>query len=42
MEMKVLFSGIRERYPCAAFCIWQVRAISSFMHHISGIDVLIM
>lgn len=41
-EMKTLFSGIKERYPYAGFCIWQARAVSSFMQHVPGIDVLIL
>ena len=41
-EMKTLFSGIKERYPYAEFCIWQARALSSFMHHVPSIDVLIL
>lgn len=41
-EMKALFSGIKERYPYARLCIWQARAISSFMQHIPSIDVLIL
>ena len=41
-EMKTLFSGISERYPYAAFCIWQARAISSFMQHVPSIDILIL
>lgn len=41
-EMKTLFSGIKEKYPYAEFCIWQARAISSFMQHVPSIDVLIL
>lgn len=41
-EMKALFSGIKERYPYAGFCIWQARAISSFMQHVPSIDALIL
>ena len=41
-EMKALFLGIKERYPYAEFCIWQARAVSSFMQHVPGIDVLIL
>lgn len=41
-EMKALFSGIRERYPYARFCIWQARTISSFMQHVPALDVLIL
>lgn len=41
-EMNALFFGIKERYPYARFCIWQARAISSFMQHIPSIDVLIL
>lgn len=41
-EMKTLFSGIKERYPYAGFCIWQARAVSSFMQHVPGVDVLIL
>ena len=41
-EMKALFSGIKERYPYAGFCIWQARAISSFMQHVPSLDVLIL
>lgn len=41
-EMKTLFSSIKERYPYAAFCIWQARAVSSFMQHVPSIDVLIL
>ncbi len=41
-EMKALFSGIKEKYPYADFCIWQAREISSFMQHIPAIDILIL
>jgi hypothetical protein len=41
-EMKTLFSGIKARYPYAAFCIWQARALSSFMHHVPSIDIMIL
>ena len=41
-EMKKLFSGIKEKYPYVEFCIWQARALSSFMQHIPSIDVLIL
>ena len=41
-EMKTLFSGIKERYPYAGFCIWQARAVSSFMQHVPSVDVLIL
>lgn len=41
-EMKTLFSGIKEKYPYAEFCIWQARAVSTFMQHVPSIDVLIL
>lgn len=41
-EMKTLFAGIQERYLYAGFCIWQARAVSSFMQHVPSIDVLIL
>lgn len=41
-EMKTLFSGIKERYPYAGFCIWQARTVSSFMQHVPSVDVLIL
>lgn len=41
-EMKTLFSGIKERYPYAGFCIWQAREVSSFMQHVPSVDVLIL
>lgn len=41
-EMKTLFSGIKQKYPYAEFCIWQARALSSFMQHVPSIDVLIL
>lgn len=41
-EMKTLYSGIREKYPYADFCIWQARELSSFMQHIPSIDILIL
>lgn len=41
-EMKTLFSGIKEKYPYAEFCIWPARSVSSFMQHVPSIDVLIL
>ena len=41
-EMKTLFSGIKEKYPYAGFCIWQAREVSSFMQHVPSVDVLIL
>lgn len=41
-EMKTLYSGIKEKYPYAKFCIWQARAVSSFMQHVPSIDILIL
>lgn len=41
-EMKELFWGVKGMYPYANFCIWQARALSSFMQHVPSIDVLIL
>lgn len=41
-EMKTLYSGIKEKYPYAKFCIWQAKAVSSFMQHVPSIDILIL
>ena len=41
-EMKALFLDIKERYPYADFCIWQARAVSSFMQHVPSNDFLIL
>lgn len=41
-EMKMLYSGIKEKYPYAKFCIWQAKAVSSFMQHVPSIDILIL
>ena len=42
LEMKELFWGIKTMYPYANFCIWQARSLSSFMHHVPSIDILIL
>ncbi len=41
-EMKELFGQIKVMYPYANFCIWQARALSSFMQHVPSLDVLIL
>lgn len=41
-EMKTLFLRIKNLYPYVDFCIWQGRAVSSFMQHIPSIDMLIV
>ena len=41
-EMKTLYSDIKEKYPYAKFCIWQAKAVSSFMQHVPSIDILIL
>lgn len=41
-EMKEVFWGIKGMYPYANICIWQARALSSFMHHVPEIDMLIL
>ena len=41
-EMRTLSLKIKDRYPYVDFCIWQGRAVSSFMQHIPSIDMLIV
>lgn len=41
-EMKELFWSIKAMYPYTNFCIWQARALSSFMQHVPSIDLLIL
>lgn len=41
-EMKTLYFSLKAIYPYADFCIWQARALSSFMQHVPSIDVLIL
>ena len=41
-EMKTLSLKIKEMYPYLDFCIWQGRALSSFMQHIPGLDMLMV
>ena len=41
-EMMELFWSIKGMYPYANLCIWQARALSSFMQHVPSIDDLIL
>lgn len=41
-EMKELFLKISRIYPYLDLCIWQVRALSSFMQHVPNIDMIMI
>lgn len=41
-EMKELFWEAKVRCPYANVCVWQARALSSFVQHVPNMDVLIL
>lgn len=42
VEMRELFSQVRERYPYTNCCIWQASELGVFMQHVPNLDVLIL